>query len=197
MNPAFLLSSRKLSRRAALARLGAGGLALALAARVHPSLGQQGTPVVLPREVPPVLQGWVEGWQNIDPAQIASAYAEGAVVEIVPFGTVLVGPNEIEEYFTEYFAAFRAPAATITTAFATEDRAGAEWIFQGQYTGQLPGLPPGEGQPVSAQGASIMVLAEGQIVEERIYSDLAGLLSQIGFGPLVPDGTPSVATPAG
>lgn len=154
----------------------------------RPAVAQESTPALSPREVPPDLEAWVTGWEAQDPAQIVSVYTEEAIVEVVPFGIVLNGVAAIEEYFTSYFGAFDASTATINTVFATADHAGAEWTFFGEYTGALPGLPAGEGQPITARGANIMNLEDGRVAAERIYTDVAGLLIQIG---------PAAATPVG
>lgn len=188
---------RTLSRRRTLIHLGLGGLGATLAAGGLSARAQDGTPVVLPPTVPPELEAWAAGWEAQDPAQIASAYAEDAVVRVMAFGTVLEGVAAIEEYFTAYFGAFEASTATIITVFATEEQGGAEWLFEGQYTGHLPDLPAGEGQPVVVRGASILTLDDGQIVQENIYTDLAGLLAQIGVVELTLPGVSPPATPAG
>ncbi len=178
-----------LTRRTTLARLGAGGLALGFAARTPASLAQESTPAAVPQ----FLKDWAAGWDSANPEQIASAYAEDATVEVVPFNITLPGRQAILDYFTAYFDAFTQSVPRITLVFATTDQAAAEWTFQGQYTGQLQGLPPGAGQPVSFRGANIMTLRGDQIVEEHIYTDLAMFLAQLGMLPGV-SGTP-VATP--
>jgi steroid delta-isomerase-like uncharacterized protein len=180
-----------LTRRTALARLGAGGLALGLLAHSPATLAQDSTPSAA---VPPFLQEWNAGWESTNPEQIAAAYAEDAVVEVVPFNITLPGRQAILDYFTAYFDAFTEPNPRFTLAFATTDNAAAEWTFQGQYTGQLQGLPLGEGQPVSIRGVNILTLRDDQIVEEHIYTDLAAILGQLGLLPAAP-GTPAVATP--
>ncbi|HEV2128732.1 MAG TPA: nuclear transport factor 2 family protein [Thermomicrobiales bacterium] len=195
MNRSFLPSRLTLTRRGALARLGAGGIAVGLATRAHLSLAQESTPPVSPGNIPPELQSWVDGWEATNAEQIASTYAEDAVVEVVPFGTVLRGREAIEQYYAAYFGAFDAPSARITGLFTAGDQAAAEWTFQGGYEGQLPGLPPGEGQQVSLRGVNVMEVSDGQIVVERIYTDLSGLLAQLGIEGAIP-GTPA-ATPTG
>jgi steroid delta-isomerase-like uncharacterized protein len=179
-----------LTRRTTLARLGAGGLALGLAARAPAILAQEGTPAA----VPSFLQDWADGWEGANADQIAAAYAEDAVVEVVPFTITLPGQQAILDYFTAYFGAFAEPNPRITLVFATTDQAAAEWTFEGRYTGQLQGLPPGAGQPVSIRGANIMTLRDDLIVEEHIYTDLAAILGQLGLLP-PPVGTPASATP--
>lgn len=142
------------------------------------------------------MEDWIAGWEDANPDQIASAYAEDAVVEVVPFGTTVRSPDAIRDYFNAYFGAFEAPTARITKVLATIDQAAAEWTFQGQYTGQLPGLPPGDGQPVSIRGVNIMEVRDDAITVERVYTDLSTFLGQLGVDGVVP-GTPPAATPAG
>lgn len=180
-----------LTRRTTLARLGAGGLALGLFARSPVILAQESTP---PATVPSFLQDWAAGWDSVDPGQISSAYAEDAVLEVVPFNLTLPGRQTIQDYFTAYFGAFAEPNPGINLIFATADQAAAEWTFQGQYTGQLRDLPTGQGQHIDIRGANIMVLRDDQIVEERIYTDLAAVLGQLGLLPPLP-ATPAGATP--
>lgn len=183
-----------LTRRATLAQLAVGGVAVSLAHHADLTLAQENTAQSSPVAVPPALDIWVSGWEAGDADQIASAYGEGAVVEVVPFGTTVRGQDAIRQYYTAYFGAFEAPDSRITAIFATSDRAAVEWTFHGQYTGQLPGLPPGDGQPVSVRGVNIMELGDGAITVERIYTDLAGLLGQLGLDLSLP-GTPAAATP--
>ena len=186
------------SRRAALVRIGAGGVAAALAARGLAATAQEASPAASPGAVPPVLQDWVAGWEAADADRIAGSYAEDALVEVVAFNITLRGLDEIRGFFTAYFAAFAEPNPTITAVFATADRAAAEWSFEGQYTGQLVGLPPGTGQPVSVRGANVMTLTGDRIAEERIYNDLAGILVQLGIAAAPgAAGTPAAATPEG
>ncbi|CAA9537639.1 MAG: hypothetical protein AVDCRST_MAG73-1573 [uncultured Thermomicrobiales bacterium] len=193
MDRPIVPSRPALTRRAALARLGGGGLALGVAAASRPTLAQESTPMASPEAVPPVLQDWVTGWETADTDRLASTYAEDAVVEVVPLATTLPGREAIRQYYASYFAAFTESIPRITTVFATAERAAAEWSFQGRYTGQFPGFPPGEGQPISVRGANIITLRDGQITAEHQYFDVAGLLAQLGIGASVP-GTPAAST---
>lgn len=174
-----MTNHRSLSRRTAVARIGLGGIGATLAARGLTASAQQGTPAATPAGMQSALDTWVAGWEAGDPAQIASAYAEAAVVEIVPLQVVLSGRAAIEGYYTSYFAAFEIGSANVDTAFATDDNAAAEWTFFGEYTGELAPLPPGSGQLLTIRGANIMTLEDGQIVAERIYPDIAGALRQV------------------
>ena len=98
-----------LSRRAALTGFGAGGLGLALAARAFGAAAQEASPVASAGAVPPELQEWVAGWEAADPDRIAGAYAEDAVVEVVPFATTLPGRDAIRLYYVAYWGVTPSP----------------------------------------------------------------------------------------
>lgn len=174
-----MTTQRSLSRRAALVHLGVGGIGATLATQGLTASAQQGTPAATPTGMQSALDTWIAGWEAGDPAQMASAYAEAAVVEVVPQQQLLSGRAAIEEYYASYFAAFVIGSANVDTAFATEDNAGVEWTFFGEYTGEVAPLPPGTGQLVTIRGANIMTLENGQIVAERVYPDIAGALRQV------------------
>ncbi len=90
------------------------------------------------------------------------------------------------------FAAFSDATARMPSVLVAGDRAAAEWTFEGRYTGQIPGLPPGTGQPVSFRGVSVLELAGGAIQRNTRYFDLFGLLVQTGAIPpaVAPGGAP-------
>ncbi len=179
-----------LSRRSALVRLGAGSLGMALAARSLTSAAQEATPGLV-TDLPPILQEYVAAWAALDADRLAATFAEDAVSENVPTGAVLEGREAIPSYFAGLFAAFEDLTAEITTIFATDVGAAAEWTFGGHYTGQVPGFPPGEGQLVSVRGASILTQADGLIQRAHEYYDVYGILVQLGVVP-----PPGGATPA-
>jgi steroid delta-isomerase-like uncharacterized protein len=170
------------------------GAALALAGPIATgrfatgAVAQDGTPAALPAP----LAGWVTGWeaQPLIAEPIAAAYVDDAVYEEVATGVVRTGRPEILAYLTDFFAAFADARAEVEEAFAAGEHGAATWTFNGRYTGQLPGFPPGTGQPVTFRGASILDLRGGMIARETQYFDVYGLLVQLGIIP-VPDGTPA------
>jgi steroid delta-isomerase-like uncharacterized protein len=150
--------------------------AYAAGAQVH-----DGTPDALPEP----FANWVVAWETrplvADP--IAAAYVENAVYEEVASGIIRTGREEILAYLTDFFTAFTDGRASVETAFAAGEQGAAMWTFNGRYTGQLPGFPPGADQPISFRGASILVLREGAIVRETQFFDVYGLLIQLGAAP--------------
>lgn len=178
-----------LSRRVALARLSAGGLGVALATCRLPVAAQGATPPVA-AELPPVLQEFIAAQEARDLDRLLALHAEDAVVEEVPTGIVYEGRDAIRGYFETFYAAFPDATMRYANVFASDAWAGAEWTFSGTYTGQLPDLPPGEGQPLTVRGVDIIELAGDQVRGGRVYYDLYGFLVQLGVLP-----PPAAATP--
>lgn len=143
-------------------------------------------------DLPGPLAGWVDAWQAqpLVAGPAAAAYVEDAVYEEVASGVVRTGHAEILAYLTDFFAAFEDAGATVEIAFAAGDHGAATWTFTGRYTGQLPGFPPGTGQPITFRGASILALREGMIARETQFFDVYGLLIQLGIAP-APASTPA------
>ena len=187
-----------LSRRGALARLGAGGLAAALGAPRLAAGAQEATPQGAPADLPPALADWAAGWEALDPDRIAAAYAEDGARVDVATGQAQRGRAEIRAYLAAVFGAFTGLSSTFSSAFAAGDRAAAEWVLAGTYTGQAPGFPPGGGEQLTIRGAAILELAGGRIVRDAEYFDVFGVLVQLGVVPAPDAGaTPAAATPAG
>jgi steroid delta-isomerase-like uncharacterized protein len=139
------------SRRVALARLGTGGLGVTLTTRGLPAAAQEATPPVT-ADLPPVLQQFIAAQEARDLDRLLALHSEDAVVEEVPTGMVYEGREAIRGYFETFYAAFPDATMRYTNVFAGEAWAAAEWTFRGTYIGQLPDLPPGEGQPLTVRG---------------------------------------------
>jgi steroid delta-isomerase-like uncharacterized protein len=141
--------------------------------------------------LPAPLAGWVAAWeaQPLAAEPAAAAYVEDAVYEEVATGVIRTGHGEILAYLTDFFAAFADASAKVEVAFAVGEHGAATWTFTGNYTGQLPGFPPGTGQPITFRGASMLDLRDGMILRETQFFDVYGLLVQLGIVP-APVGTP-------
>ncbi len=168
---------------------GAAGALLGAGARTRAS-AQPASPAT-----PPAVAEWVAGWEALDAGRNVAPYAEDGVLVAVPTGETVRGREAIRANIEALFAAFSDATARMPSVLVAGDRAAAEWTFEGRYTGQIPGLPPGTGQPVSFRGVSVLELAGGAIRRNTRYFDLFGLLVQTGAIPpaAAPGGTP--ATP--
>jgi steroid delta-isomerase-like uncharacterized protein len=119
-------------------------------------------------------------WNAHDPDAVAAVFAEDAVVREVG------SPQEARGR-----AAVRARAAALLSAFPDFHlerlelvidgaRHADRWVMTGTHRGELFGLPP-TGRQVRIEGATFTRLGpDGLVVEDVHFTDLAGLLAQLG-----------------
>lgn len=178
----------RLSRRTTL-KMSSLGLAAAVGLKGLSVTAQQD-------DLPEPLAAYVAGWEALDADQIAETYAEDGISEDVATGRVTQGREEIRAYLTAFFDAFSDATIEIPTAFGTEEHGAVAWHFSANYTGMVPGFPPGTGQPVDVQGLTLVELADGHIQRTVDYYDVYGILIQLGVVPPEGGATPG-ATPTG
>lgn len=186
------------SRRSLVHKLGATGLmaafgSLGLRDFGHGGLAvaQDATPFDDVNPLPPILAAYEAAWNaGDDGSQLAALFTEDGSFEDVPFGMTYRGHEQIAAYAAVNFAASSNLAIPTVAGFATDTWAVNEWTYSGNYTGQYPGLPPGDGQPYSFRGAHVLELRDGMISRVSAYYDLYTILVQVGAAP-APDGTPT------
>jgi steroid delta-isomerase-like uncharacterized protein len=175
------------SRRTACVQLGAAGLAAGFLKRVPtPALARarEATPGTDERGLPTLLVAYEAAWAaHDDGSQLASLFTEDGVFEDTSLGIVARGRAEIAGYVLTNYAAFPDLATPTTAGLISGNHAAIEFTYSGTYTGQFPGLPPGEGQSVSFRGSHFMDLQGEQIRSVRSYYNLYALLVQIGLLP--------------
>jgi steroid delta-isomerase-like uncharacterized protein len=179
------------SRRVALARLAGGGLGLTLAARRFTVSAQEASPAAIAGEIAALPAAWAEAWTSSDADQLLALYAEDAVYEEKPTNSVATGHEEIRALYEGTHATFSDIEVTPTTGFQTEGWATIEGTFAGKYTGQLPGLPAGAGQPFSVPFAAIFELDGDKVSRSADYFDLSSVLAQIGAPAAGAEATPT------
>ncbi|MDQ1047665.1 ester cyclase [Streptomyces sp. V4I2] len=120
---------------------------------------------------------------------IAELYADDAVA-FTPDEGEIRGRDGIVEYWRQMAEA--VPEATFETLHAYEagDTAIDEGIFSGRNTGPLQ-LPNGETLPptqkeIRIRGVDIATVADGKIVDYRLYFDEMDFLGQLGLLPEEP-----------
>ena len=168
---------------AAAALLAVGGLT-----RAHAQPASPAAP-------PSAVAEWVAGWEALDAERNVAPYAADATLPAVPTGETVHGREAIRADIEALFSAFSDATARMPVVLVAGERAAAEWTFAGRYTGRLPGLPPGTGQPVEFRGVSVLELADGAIRRTTRYFDLFGLLVQTGAIPPAPPRDGGIATP--
>jgi steroid delta-isomerase-like uncharacterized protein len=144
---------------------------------------QEMSPAASPAPLPASLTAWAAAWASGDPTQIAATYTGDAVFEEVPLGVTTHGQDELSSYLQGLKSAFPDFSLVVTDGFVTDDRAAAQWVVTGTYTGQFPGLPPGTGQHFSLRGASVLELKHGKVRDDREYWDAYAFLIALGVLP--------------
>src|SRR5512138_272662 len=129
------------------------------------------------------FDGYLDAWNAHDPAAVARYMADDAIYEDVALGRVLHGPSQIAAFVEEATRAssdFRFEEVSLFTA----DRDYAnEWIMIGTNDRAVQGVPA-TGRAFRVRGASVGKLdANGRIVENRDYYNLADMFAQLGISP--------------
>ena len=181
----LILPDARHSRRGLIRSIGGGALAAALLAAgpVGGLAARQTTPGVESPFFSDFLDDWATAAATGDAAPVLPYYAEEAVLEDVPLGLTFAGLAEIEPFLAGFFGNYSDASVTYRSVFATEDRAAVEVLFEGKYTGQLPGLPAGTGQPLVTRSVHVYELGERSITRQSLYFDAYGFLIQLGVLP--------------
>ena len=163
-----------------LVPLVACALLVAMVAAVSPGRAQDSTPESMPNGAPGLVDAYVAALNAHDPARVAALYAEDATVEqMVQDGSHLRGRAAIQDWVASNLQG--VPDLTVTTesVIAQGKQIGWAWAYRGAYTGQYPGLPAGQGQPIDLHGVSLLTVRQGQIAQEDLYYDNAAFLTQV------------------
>jgi steroid delta-isomerase-like uncharacterized protein len=92
------------------------------------------------------------------------------------------GPQAILAYVAAVRKAFPDFKLTVTGTMQDGDRLIAEWSAVGTHHGEYLGIPA-TGKIVRISGVALNRIAEGRIVEEKVYFDRAAMLEQLGVLP--------------
>jgi len=170
----------------AVRRLAWVGLVMAMVGMLGNASGivaQEGSPAVeQPRSgALDLLDEYVSALNAHDPEVVAGYYAGDAVVtQAVYEGNTFTGREEIAGWIGDNLAGLPDLQVSVVSAVEDENRLVWECVYVGAYTGQFPGAPVGEGQPLELRGISVMDLENGEISRETIYYDNLSFLTQIG-----------------
>jgi steroid delta-isomerase-like uncharacterized protein len=127
----------------------------------------------------------VEAFNRGDAEGFAAEYAESATVHDPQYPQPLVGRDAIEQDVIDVQRFMPDARFTIRTLLHSGDTAVLEYGLTGTHLGPLS-LPGGEveatGRHVDMPGTAVAQLdAEGRVIEERRYYDVAGMLEQLGI----------------
>jgi steroid delta-isomerase-like uncharacterized protein len=126
-----------------------------------------------------LLHEWAAAWSSHDLDRVAALFTDDCVYEDVTMGVVNRGQDQLKAFGAAFIAAVPDVRVELKGSFATDDRAGAEWLLSGTHRGDLPGIPA-SGKQVSFRGCTICELRDGRIQRNSDYWDMATFLKQIG-----------------
>jgi steroid delta-isomerase-like uncharacterized protein len=122
-------------------------------------------------------------WHKEDVEAAYAIYADDVVFQRIPFPPVM-GKAANMEADAGMLAAFSSNYLTIDEIIIEGDAASVRWTWEATHSGVSPslGIPP-TGKRVSMVGCSVYHFKDGKIVEQWEYSDILGLLQQLGVIP--------------
>ena len=132
------------------------------------------------------LDGYLDAWNAHDAAAVARYMADDAIYEDVALGRVLHGPSEIASFVEEATTSSSDFRFEVVSLFTAGNDYANEWVMLGTNDREGRGVPA-TGRSFRVRGASIGRLnANGRIVENRDYYNVAELLTQLGMLPTAP-----------
>jgi len=99
----------------------------------------------------------------------------------------VTGLADVRQNIEMYRSAFSNMHQTIEDMVAEGDKVACRWSGRATHRGEFMGVAP-TGKAITATGIVIYRVANGKIQEEWDYSDVLGLMQQLGVGPLRGDG---------
>jgi steroid delta-isomerase-like uncharacterized protein len=124
-----------------------------------------------------------DAWHKGDLDAAYEIYSDDVVFQRVPFPPV-VGKEANKKLDEGMLAAFTETRLTINEMVVEGDAAVLRWTWEAVHSGTSPSLGiPATGKHISMTGCSIYHFKGGKIVEQWEYSDMLGLLQQVGVIP--------------
>ena len=127
----------------------------------------------------------VEAFNRNDAGAFAAIYAADAVVHDPLYPQPLRGREAIEQDVVDVRRALPDARFALRAVLEAEDTAAGQYTLSGTHLGPLAtpkGEIPASGTSVNSEGAVFSRFnAQGEIVEERRYYDVAALLAQLGL----------------
>jgi predicted ester cyclase len=111
----------------------------------------------------------------------------GPEMTVLPgFTPPIEGLEAVKGFTAGFHRAFSPFYLRIEDVIAEGDRAAVRWSTGGTHSGPMltpNGELPATGKAVSMAGISIVRVANGKLVEERVQADIMGLMQQLGLIP--------------
>ncbi len=120
-------------------------------------------------------------WNAHDPDAVAAVFAEDAVLREAGRDGEVRGRTAIRERAAMLLRGFSDFRLERLTLVIEGDAHADRWLMTGTHDGELYGIAP-TGRRVRIEGATFTQLgADGLVVEDVHFADMAGLLVQLGL----------------
>lgn len=114
-----------------------------------------------------------------DANAVAATFATDGVLDPKPTGATFAGRETIAKWYTELFTAFPDLAPTVVNRYHDGDVIIDEVSFTGTHDGAFLGIHA-TGKPINVAASIVYEFADGEIVRESAYWDVATMLVQMG-----------------
>ncbi len=114
-----------------------------------------------------------------DANAVAATFATDGVLDPKPTGATFAGRETIAKWYTELFTAFPDLAPTVVNRYHDGDVIIDEVSFTGTHDGAFLGIRA-TGKPINVAASIVYEFADGEIVRESAYWDVATMLVQMG-----------------
>lgn len=117
-----------------------------------------------------------------DAAGVAKTFADDGVLDPKPTGTTFTGHDAITTWYADLFTAFPDLTPALTNRYQDGDVIIDEIEFSATHGGPFLGIPA-TGKSIKVPASVLYEFANGAIVRESAYWDVATMLIQMGVLP--------------
>ncbi len=117
-----------------------------------------------------------------DVKSVADTFATDGILDPKPTGTTFTGRESITKWYTDLFTAFPDLAPALVNRYQDGNVIIDEVEFTGTHDGPFLGIAA-SGRPIKVAASIFYEFADGQIVRESAYWDVASMLVQMGALP--------------
>ena len=148
-----------------------------------PAIAQTITAAIPPapseRPVPPVIERWMDAWNQADAEGMAALFTEKGVYQDFAFGARVEGKEGVASWVELTVQNIPDARGRVLDAFRVGDRAAVQWVFSG--TPIRMGPVEGTGKSFSVPVTSVFVLQGDRIHEVSDYYNRAEVFRQVGL----------------
>ena len=116
--------------------------------------------------------------ENRRDADATLATMHEAHYDVVPWGLVIDGREEVREFLEGYFTMMPAIVTEATRFYHSDDALIVETRTVGTHEGEIEGIPA-NGRPFEVNGIGIFTFDGDKLLGEKVISDMLGLIRQI------------------